>query len=239
MSIAIALRGDVNVLADADAVAAAVADWIDQHSREAVAARGTFSIALAGGTTPRAAYELLARRELDWQKWQVFFCDERACPPDDPQSNYAMAKSTLLDAVAIPQANIYRMQGESQDLDAAASNYADLLTTVVGDDASIPVLDCVLLGLGENGHTASLFSGDPSLRVTDTWCTRGRADYQPFDRLTLTFPAINAARHVVFTVTGASKHKALDGVVRGSAPASLVDPSPGRLHWFLDMAADA
>jgi 6-phosphogluconolactonase len=169
----------------------------------------------------------------------VYFADERACPPDDPASNYSFAETTLLTHVPIDPSRVHRMQAERSDLDAAAAEYSDLLATSLPADTGVPRLDLVLLGLGENGHTASLFPGTPALDVTDRWATRGLADYAPFDRITLTYPIINAAVAVGFMVTGAAKHEALAATARGEVPASHIRPTDGMLAWFLDAAAAA
>jgi 6-phosphogluconolactonase len=243
MSVGIALPGTVEISNTPVEVAESVASWLIAQSKAGIALRGKFSIALAGGSTPKQLYRLLSseprRQEIAWENWEFYFGDERACPPEDPRSNYAMAKNALFDPAAVSSSQIHRMHAEESDLQAAARNYADALIAGVGDDNAVPRLDCVLLGLGENGHTASLFPGDPSLRLQSQWCTASKADYEPFDRLTLTFPTLNAARAVAFMVTGATKYPALQDVIRGVAPAANVAPQGGVLRWFLDQAADS
>jgi 6-phosphogluconolactonase len=175
---------------------------------------------------------------MEWASWNVYFADERACPPDDPASNYHLATTTLLSLVPIDPAHVHRMSGERPDLDAAAIEYSALLAgSLPSGPGGAPRLDVILLGLGENGHTASLFPGTPALGVTDRWATRGLADYEPFDRITLTYPAINAAAAVAFMVTGAGKDEALLATARGEVPASRVRPTDGTLTWFLDAVA--
>jgi 6-phosphogluconolactonase len=238
----VTLLGQRVVREHPQAVADEVAGWIADAAQRAVDDHGSFSIALAGGSTPRLLYDALAgpawRERIDWPTWHVFFGDERASPPDYPSSNYHLAQSTLLSRVAIDAAHVHRMPAERADLDAAAVEYSNLLAASLpagADDA--PRLDVVLLGLGENGHTASLFPGTPALDVTDRWATRGLADYVPFDRMTLTFPAINAAAAIGFMVTGANKVPALEATARGEVPASRINPADGVLFWFLDAAA--
>jgi 6-phosphogluconolactonase len=238
------LAGERVVSETAPEVADAVASWIVAHARRAYADHGSFSIALSGGSTPRLLNEMLAGPEwlgrIDWTAWNVYFADERACPPDDPASNYHLAATTLLSRVPIDPSRVHRMPAERADLDSAALEYSELLATSLpsGRDGA-PRLDVILLGLGENGHTASLFPGTPALEVTDLWATRGLADYEPFDRMTLTIPTLNAAAAVGFLVTGAAKHEALVATARGEVPASRVRPTGGTLAWFLDAAAAA
>jgi 6-phosphogluconolactonase len=237
------LPGAVTVRDDAAGVAAAAADWIVEIAEAAIAEGGRFRIALAGGSTPRTLYQVLAtaphRERMDWRSWEVFFGDERACPPDDPANNCRMAREALLDLVPIRPELIHRMEAERADLDAAAAEYSSILASTCppASPGSAPRLDCVLLGLGENGHTASLFPGDPALQVRDRWAVRSRADYAPFDRITVTYPVLNAAAHVAFLVTGPAKGEALRGVVDGRVPAAGVRPPDGELRWFLDTAA--
>jgi 6-phosphogluconolactonase len=237
-----ALLGERVVRESPQAVADAVAAWIAGASSTAVAVHGRFSIALAGGSTPRLLYATLTgpawHERVDWPAWHVYFGDERACPPDDPSSNYHLAKTTLLSRVPIDARQVHRMPAERADLDAAAAEYSDLLeSSLRAGPGGSPRLDVILLGLGENGHTASLFPGTPALEVTDRWATRGLADYEPYDRMTLTFPAINAAAAIGFMVTGATKRDALAATVAGLVPASRVRPLDGKLVWFLDAAA--
>lgn len=238
------LAGERVVSETAEEVADAVATWIAAQARRANGDHGSFSIALSGGSTPRLLNAMLAgpawQGRIDWTGWNVYFADERACPPDDPASNYHLAWTTLLSRVPIDPGSVHRMPAERRDLDAAAAEYSDLLTTSLpAKSDGAPRLDVILLGLGENGHTASLFPGTPALDVTDRWATRGLADYEPFDRITLTYPTINAAAAVGFMVTGAAKHEALAATARGVVPASRVRPTDGTLAWFLDAAAAA
>jgi 6-phosphogluconolactonase len=237
------LPGAVTVRDDQVGVAAAAADWVLDIAAAAISAGGRFRIALAGGNTPRGLYRLLAavprRDATDWSGWEVFFGDERACPPDDPSSNYRMAREALLDLVPIAPERIHRMEAERADLDSAAGQYGTILslTSRAETTGSPPRLDCIVLGLGENGHTASLFPGDPALEVGDRWAVHSRADYAPYDRITVTFPVLNAAAHVAFLVAGAAKADALRGVIQGTVPAAGVRPVDGELRWFLDAAA--
>jgi 6-phosphogluconolactonase len=240
----VSVAGERVVRDDAQAVADEVASWVTGAAQRAVDEHGSFSIALAGGSTPRLLYDVLAgpawRDRVAWPSWHVYFGDERACPPDDPSSNYHLAETTLLRRVPIDPTRVHRMPAEQADLDAAAITYSALMASSLPAGASgAPRLDVVLLGLGENGHTASLFPGTPALEVTDRWATRGLADYEPYDRMTLTYPTINAAAAVAFMVTGSAKVAALAATARGEVPASRVSPTDGVLFWFLDAAAAA
>jgi 6-phosphogluconolactonase len=228
------LPGEARVLTDPIAVAAAAALWISEQC----SGNRAFRIAAAGGSTPQFLYEALAsstfRDRIEWDRWHIFFGDERAVPPDDPLSNYRLLRDTLLSRVPIPPGQVHRMEAELPDLDAAAAGYSRLLETEVGDP---PRLDVVLLGLGTDGHTASLFPGTAALDVDDAWATRGQAASQPVDRITLTLPALNGAAHVAFLVTGHAKADALRGVINGTVPAARIRPHDGELLWFLDGTA--
>jgi 6-phosphogluconolactonase len=212
------------VYPDADSAVRAAADLFT------ALAPGT--VALAGGSTPRALYELLAsddyRDRSDWHDLEVYFGDERAVPPDHPDSNYGMADRALLSHVPLAEDAVHRIEGEADPLEAAAERYAMALPDH---------LDLVLLGMGPDGHTASLFPGQEALeernrRVMATTA----ADGTP--RITLTYPAIDAARHVVFLVTGESKREALDAIRRGEdLPAGRVRPTDGDVIWIVDRAA--
>lgn len=239
------LHGEVVVHGDANAMTAACADLVSRASADACASRGRFDIALSGGSTPIPLFDLLTRSPcrdaIEWAAWAVYFSDERAVPPDDADSNYRLVREHLLTRVPIDPERVRRMPADHPDLDSAADEYA---VTLHGDlppgpagAAGAPRLDCIVLGIGTNGHTASLFPGTPALDVVDRWVTRGRADYAPFDRLTLTYPTINAASLVVFLVAGAGKSAALRATAAGATPAADVMPADGRLIWLLDSAA--
>jgi 6-phosphogluconolactonase len=195
-------------------------------------ALGPRRVALAGGSTPRALYELLAsegyRDRTDWHEVSIFFGDERAVPPDDPASNYGMAREALLRHVPVPAESVFRMEGEERPLTKAAERYARL----VPDQ-----LDLVLLGIGEDGHTASLFPGSEALDERTRRCVATTAaDGSP--RLTLTYPVFEAAHHVVFLVTGAAKRHALAAIRRGEdLPAARVRPVAGDVTWIVDQEA--
>ncbi|HKU81581.1 MAG TPA: 6-phosphogluconolactonase, partial [Candidatus Tumulicola sp.] len=217
-------------------------DAIVNVGRIATADRGAFRIALSGGNTPRAAYELLAREpafeELSWSDVFVYFGDERCVGPDDEQSNYRMARKAFLDAVAIPPHNVHRIRGEIDPAEAAAE-YAGILRTDLGET---PEFDLVLLGLGPDGHTASLFPGTPPQTDDDALVRAVYAQSQAMWRVTITPKVINAARNVIFAAEGAEKAAILATVLEGEYdptryPAQIVAPASGRLTWLVDSLA--
>ncbi|PQV64241.1 6-phosphogluconolactonase [Abditibacterium utsteinense] len=216
-----------------------IAQNLEVAAREAIESRGRFSLALSGGSTPKALYQLLASEEwnhrIEWPKCDVFFGDERAVSPDDALSNFKMASEALLNHVP---ARVFRMEGERADLENAARDYQNALQDTCA------TLDLVLLGLGDDGHTASLFPHSPQLNVTETWVTATPvASLEPHvRRLTLTFAAINAARRVWFLASGEAKSQKMKEVLHGARdvetlPAQGVAPRSGELKWFVDEAA--
>jgi 6-phosphogluconolactonase len=239
---ALGLPGTVVVAADPDALAAAAADWVLTTTAAAISARGAVHIALSGGSTPAAMYRLLAasprREQAEWRRWNVWFGDERACPPDDERSNFHLAHSLLLRHVPVDPVAVHRMEADRPDLAAAAAEYSALLERLLPHGpGGAPRLDVILLGLGGDGHTASLFPGDPALDVADAWATTSRATYEPYDRTTLTLPTLNAGAAVAFLVSGEGKREALRGVAEGTVPAARVRPVDAVLLWLLDEAA--
>jgi 6-phosphogluconolactonase len=220
-----------------DNPAAEVAD------RLAAAAGAGMHIALTGGSTPRVAYELLADMAVDWEGTTLWFGDDRCVPPDHEHSNYGMAKRALFDRISGPGPIVNRIEGERGPDDGAADYVAKLRAAFPGDEP--PQLDLILLGLGPDAHCASLFPGNPELGEQERWAvgvnTPGMAPLVP--RVTLTFPVLNAAREVVFLVTGADKapavHRAFVGPAGPDAPGSLVDPRDGELTLVMDAAAAA
>lgn len=204
-----------------------------------MAERGAFRVALSGGSTPRAAYELLGqealRDELSWSDVFIYFGDERCVPPTDEQSNYRMAQETFLDAVGIPHANVHRIRGEA-DPGHAANEYASILRADLGNT---PQLDLMMLGLGSDGHTASLFPGSPPDTDDESLVRAVYAQSQMMWRVTMTPKVINHAHTVVFAVEGAAKAQILAAVYEGPVdpvkyPAQIVHPISGRLMWFVD-----
>ncbi|TAL10648.1 MAG: 6-phosphogluconolactonase [Nitrospirae bacterium] len=236
----------VQVFTNKGAVAHAAAEVFVNLAPQPGGSRRPFRVALAGGETPQAFYERLAsaecRHRVAWEQVSFFFGDERAVPPDHPDSNYRMAHGALFRPLDISGENVYRMKADMPDLEAAAADYERELHTAF-EGERVPHFDMILLGMGPDGHTASLFPGSPALAecrrlvvpVTD-------APKPPPRRLTLTVPVLNAARLVLFMATGADKAQALREVLKGTAspdqyPAKHVRPGPERLAWLVDEAA--
>ena len=238
---------NLTVCTDPATLAEAAAHLIVDAATQAIKERGRFMVCLAGGETPRATYARLAlpafSERVRWDRTWVFFGDERAVPPEHPESNYRMAYETLLSRVPIPPAQILRMRGEQADADGAAAAYAVELAKAFGTRrGELPRFDVVLLGLGVDGHTASLFPGSPVLReVFRTVAAVHVTAAQIPQRLTLTFPVLNAAARVVFLVAGPEKAKIVRAVLSEQAmlPAALVRPTDGELVWLTDRAAAA
>ena len=241
-------RHNFHAFADAESVAQGASQWIAELAREGVSQRGRFSVALAGGSTPRRIYEILAGDDgpgnsLDWPKVHVFFGDERTVPPDHSDSNFRMAHEALLSLVAIPAENVHRMIGEG-DAVANARLYEDELRSFFGDDADWPAFDLVMLGMGDDGHTASLFPATTALEERRAWVVANWVEKFDTFRVTLTAPAVNAARHVMFMVAGGSKAARLREVLHGEhdpqrLPSQLIRPDDGSLEWLVDRAAAA
>jgi len=236
------------VVADQTALAKEAAERCARIAEEAVARAGRFTIALSGGSTPKLLYSLLAAEpystSLPWRKTHVFWGDERAVPPGDHDSNFGMAKAALLDRVPIPADRVHRMQAERDDLDLAAREYeAEIaLSFSVPTGGEPPAFDLILLGLGPDGHTASLFPHTKAVRERARWVVRNHVPTLKTDRVTLTAPILNQASMVLFLVAGADKAPALQAVLEGPAdpdrlPAQLIRPRSGRLIWLVDQAA--
>jgi 6-phosphogluconolactonase len=233
---------EIKIVPDNAALAQAAAQEFHHLAEAAVRERGRFCVALAGGNTPRAIYSLLAseHRQLPWDSIHIFFGDERHVPPDHPDSNFRMASESLLSKVPILQKNVHRIRAEL-DAEAAAEQYDQELREFFQlIDHDWPRFDLILLGLGDDGHTASLFPGSKALtemsrRVVANWVEK----LQTF-RITLTYPVLNHGAEVMFLVSGASKAQILSQVLRLGAkeyPAQNVQPASGRLLWLVDKDA--
>jgi 6-phosphogluconolactonase len=239
-------RGDTVVLADPAALADEGADRFVRLSQAAIASQGRFTVALSGGTTPRALYERLAQaprsEAVDWAHVQIFWGDERFVPPDDAESCYRMAREALLAHVPLPAANIYPIPTVGGTPEAAAAAYAETICACF--DADAPRFDLILLGMGPDGHTASLFPGHPEVTNPSGELVLAVHDAPkpPPTRISFTYKLINAAANVIFLVAGADKAATLHKVLRGPVdplllPAQGARPDSGALVWLLDQAA--
>jgi 6-phosphogluconolactonase len=226
---------------DSHAVARTAADEVLQLSHEAISERGVFRVALSGGSTPRTMYELLSGSTMArFDRWHFYWGDERYVPPDHPDSNFLMAQQTLLGRIPLSHHQIHRIRTEVGNPSKVASDYEDELrySFDISKD-EIPRFDLILLGLGEDGHTASLFPGSPLLDRSDSLVAATWVEALQGHRITLTLPVINEARAVIFTVCGSSKADALKDVLeeRGDPrerPARLVSPRDGTVLWIID-----
>jgi 6-phosphogluconolactonase len=231
------------ILPDLGAVAAEAADRFVESARTAIDARGVFRVALSGGTTPNAVYPLLRAEprvsRVDWSRVDFFWGDERAVPPDDPESNFGTAYRMFISQLpdVRPEA-IHRMQGEGPDLDASALAYETELRLAFGVRGDRPPeFDLVWLGLGPDGHTASLFAGSSAVRVKNRWVVANWVPSRQVWRLTLTYPVIDAAREIVFLATGANKANALRHIRSGRSPLPAARVRARRVVWLIDSAA--
>jgi 6-phosphogluconolactonase len=236
----------VEVADSADALSQGVAEQFVRLTSDAIRARGRCTVALSGGSTPKAVYRALAAEpfcsRVSWDRIHFFWGDERHVPPDHADSNYRMALEALLSRVPVTDAQIHRIHGEVADAERAAQRYDDEVRACVGND--VPRFDLVHLGLGKDGHTASLFPGTPALDERKRVCVANWVPLLSAYRLTLTLPVLNAARVVSFIVSGVEKAPIVAQTVRGvemtdvsPLPAGLVQPVDGELWWMLDRAA--
>jgi 6-phosphogluconolactonase len=240
---------ELRILENSDELAREAADFVLWAGEQAVRQAGAFRLALSGGSTPKALYALLAgpapAKQLDWRRVALFFGDERCVPPDHADSNFRMADETLIKPLNLPRDRVFRMRGEDEP-EKAARQYEDQIRKEFNAPApASPRFDLVLLGLGDDGHTASLFPGTPALRERGRLVVPNQAPQGAKQRLTFTAPLINQAHAVLFLVSGKGKASALKAVLEDRAadpdrfPAKLVRPEQGRLIWFLDHAAAA
>jgi 6-phosphogluconolactonase len=245
---------EISIYANADSLARAAAERFVTIAETAIATRGRFAVALAGGSTPRKLYALLASDEFasraNWPYVHFFWGDERCVPPDEPDSNYRMVRETLLNHIPIPVANVHRMRGEI-DPNQAANSYESTLRDFFLEDTDPDTrkemqlkksFDLVLLGMGADGHTASLFPGTAAVLEEERWALAHYVSKQGFWRITLTPAIINAAVYVLFAVTGEDKAARLNQVIAGPfqpdlLPAQSIQPTYGKLLWLVDTAA--
>lgn len=235
------MKTHVEIFADRSQLIARALALTLAEIQDAIAQRGRCTIALAGGNTPQPLYEQLATQDLPWQDIHIFWGDERYVPLSDPQSNAGMAAKAWLNHVAIPPENIHPMPTQATDPTEAAQIYDQQLQSFFGvSSETVPRFDLILLGLGPDGHTASLFPHTEALQVCDRNVTVGSKAGQP--RITLTVPVINQAQCILFLVTGTNKQAALTQIFAENAdaaqfPARLIQPINGKLSWLLDAAA--
>lgn len=235
--------GTVVVLPDLDAMSREAAGLFVLLSQAAIAAHGRFAVALSGGSTPRAFYSLLAQERysgpVEWNKVHLFWADERCVPPDHPASNFKLASETFISSRMLPPENIHRIRGE-KDAAAAAGEYEqDLRTFFAGE--GVPAFDLVILGVGEDGHTASLFPGAAAVKEMKRMAVPVPRKRPEPDRVTLTLPLLSSALHVLFLANGKTKAAVLREIIdegnRTGHPAGLVRPSRGSVRWLLDRDA--
>ena len=231
----------VYVYADKAALVAAATDQVIELIRDAIATRGRCSIALSGGSTPKPLYQALAQTDLPWDQLYVYWGDERYVPATHPDSNAKMAREAWLDHVAIPGENIFAVPTDTESPEISAERYQQSLmdSFKTSSEDQLPQFDVILLGMGDDGHTASLFPHTPALKELERWVTVGNKDGQP--RITFTRLLINQGRHVMFVVAGANKQTALSQVFAPTAdsdvyPSRLIAPV-GELRWLLDIDA--
>ncbi len=235
----------IAIYPDTNTLSQQAAQYIVRIANESIVTRGRFSIALSGGSTPKALYGLLAaepyRAQLDWSLIEIFWSDERCVPPDSSDSNYAMANEVLLSKIPIQPNQVHRMPADQPDRDAASQAYTLEMQRIFGTNG-IPTFDLLQLGMGPEGHTASLFPHQQSLHEQHRLVMPVTVPKPPPPRLTFTPPLLNAARHVLFLVTGAEKADAVQAVLEGEHqpeeyPAQLIRPTNGEVTWMLDTSA--
>lgn len=217
------------------------ADLFVETANQEIAAKGSFTVALSGGSSPKKMFELLAsdyKSATDWSKVYFFFGDERYVPADSPESNFLMAKNAFLDILNIPEENIFAVD-TTVDPESAALEYAKCICIFFDDE---PVFDLILLGLGDNSHTASLFPHTPILFIDEELVKEVYLEDQQVYRISMTAPLINKAKKIAFLAFGEAKAEAVKQVIQGEReinnhPAQLIDPCNGTVYWFLDKAA--
>jgi 6-phosphogluconolactonase len=239
------MKADIRVFKDRQTLSIAAAEIFIEAAAQAVQARGRFLVALSGGGTPVGLYRLLTeelyRQQVDWTQTFVFWGDERCVPPDDPGSNYHQATQILLNQVPIPDENILRVKGELEPPEAS-EEYAQTLKRLAPPGQDWPRFDLVLLGMGSDGHTASLFPGSQVKASSPTRAVTANYEDRPAQRVTLTPVVFNSARNILFLVTGESKASTLKEVLRGVyqpelLPAQRIRPTDGKVIWLVDEAA--
>lgn len=237
---------EIEVLPDAEAVSRRGAGLLSELATEADRHARRLSVALSGGSTPKRMFQILAsdefRAKIPWESIDWFWGDERCVPPEHKDSNYNMTREALLETAPIPEGNIYRIPAENPDVAAAAASYERILRDYFGASHGIPRFDIIFLGMGDDGHTASLFPGTKALAIQDRLVTPNYVDKLQTYRVTFTIPLINQGKQVVFLIAGKGKAERLHEVLEGKRdpdrlPSQNIQPSPGKLRFFVDQAA--
>ena len=240
------IKPGIHVHADLEALSRAVSNRFIELAGQRIAQAGRFSVALSGGSTPRRLYELLGSPEvapqISWGKVHLFQVDERCVPPDHASSNYRMIRESLLAPASVPAENFHRILGERTPEDAAREYARDLEKSFAVRPPDDPRLDLVFLGMGADGHVASLFPGSRNLNEQKRWVVPSEPGPEGLERVTLTSPVLNAAARIIFLVTGAEKSETLARVLGpqstpGTLPAQRIAPIDGKLSWYVDRAA--
>lgn len=241
------VNSTIQTFADPNSLAHAAVVRFVQLAQEAIEARDQFTVALSGGSTPKALYALLAtepwQNQISWDQVHLFWGDERHVPPNDSSSNFRMTQEQLLSKVPIPPENVYRIQAENPNANAAAAEYErDLKQFFQLGEHQFPRFDLVMLGMGANGHTASLFPGTAAVHEQTRLVVAPWVEELKTDRITLTPPVINNAAEIIFFVTGSDKAAMLKTVLEGAYqpdrfPAQVIRPTQGKLVWMIDQAA--
>ncbi len=233
------------VLDDPQSLYVHAAEEIAHVAGEAICSHGEFTFCLSGGSTPAQVYDLLATRfrlSVDWKEVQFFWGDERCVPPGHPHSNYAMAERAMLSKLELRPNQVHRIRGEDPPADAARRYEDEIRAACALGPGEFPQFDLVLLGLGENRHTASLFPGSPALHEMERLAVAVEVDAEDRNRITLTPPAINNARRIMFIAAGQTKAEAVRDVLEGARdpdriPAQAIAPADGEVAWMLDRTA--
>lgn len=241
------MNTEIKVLQNLDEISRAAAELFIEIGNCAINEKNKFTVALAGGSTPKSLYQLLAtdefKSQLDWQKVFYFFGDERNVSPDDGESNFQTANENLLKPLQISAKNVFRWQTELKDVEKIAGNYDKTVAKFFGSSENeFPRFDLILLGMGDDGHTASLFPFSDALNETEKIAVSNRVEKLKANRLTFTFPTINNASNIIFLISGETKANALKEVLEGKFqpekfPSQFVNPQNGNIFWLIDAPA--
>ena len=242
----------IRQMSDTKALYVAAAEQVCRIGQLAFETTGRFSLVLSGGTTPKPLYELLSAppfsTSLDWTKVEFFWGDERVVAPDSPESNYRMARDAMFDKLKVPAEHIHRIRAEEKDLDKAAQAYEEEIEKVIGKVAGVgrrpPSFNLFLLGMGPDGHTASIYPDTDAVHVTDRWVIPVDVPSLNAKRITMTPTLINRAHFIIFIVTGRNKADVVHDVLQGPrnprhCPAQLIHPLTGEVIWFADAEASS